>query len=155
MQGTKVTMGAPFYNRVNLPIGLFLLFLTGIGPLLAWRSTSLRSIRRNFILPSIAMGVALVVLLAVGVRPWEAGDDWQATLFSLVTFTLAAGVITAISGGVSAWGFGGGDADGEEPAGFDGAAGAEEYAAVWRVYRPLRHCGDVYRDCGWGVQPVA
>jgi cytochrome c-type biogenesis protein CcmF len=97
VQGTKVTMGAPFYNRVNLPIGLFLLFLTGIGPLLAWRSTSLRSIRRNFILPSIAMGVALVALIAVGVRPWAAGDDWQATLFSLVTFTLAAGVITAIS----------------------------------------------------------
>ncbi len=97
VQGTKVTMGAPFYNRVNLPIGLFLLFLTGIGPLLAWRSTSLRSIRRNFILPSIAMGVALVVLLIVGVRPWEAGDDWQGTLFSLVTFTLAAGVITAIT----------------------------------------------------------
>jgi cytochrome c-type biogenesis protein CcmF len=97
VQGTKVTMGAPFYNRVNLPIGLFLLFLTGIGPLLAWRSTSLRSIRRNFILPSIAMGVALVVLIAVGIRPWAAGDDWQATLFSLVTFTLAAGVITAIS----------------------------------------------------------
>jgi len=97
VQGTKVTMGAPFYNRVNLPIGLFLLFLTGIGPLLAWRSTTLRSIRRNFILPSIAMGVALVVLLLVGVRPWQAGDDWQGTLFSLVTFTLAAGVITAIS----------------------------------------------------------
>jgi cytochrome c-type biogenesis protein CcmF len=96
VQGTKVTMGAPFYNRVNLPIGLFLLFLTGIGPLLAWRSTSLRSIRRNFILPSIAMGVALVVLVFAGVRPWAAGDDWQATLFSLVTFTLAAGVITAI-----------------------------------------------------------
>jgi cytochrome c-type biogenesis protein CcmF len=38
-----------------------------------------------------------VVLLLAGVRPWEAGDDWQATLFSLVTFTLAAGVITAIS----------------------------------------------------------
>jgi cytochrome c-type biogenesis protein CcmF len=97
VQGTKVTMGAPFYNRVNLPIGLFLLFLTGIGPLLAWRSTSLRSIRRNFILPTIAMGVALVMLLLVGVRPWNAGDDWQGTLFSLVTFTLAAGVITAIS----------------------------------------------------------
>jgi cytochrome c-type biogenesis protein CcmF len=97
VQGTKVTMGAPFYNRVNLPIGLFLLFLTGIGPLLAWRSTTLRSIRRNFILPSVAMGVALVVLLIAGVRPWQAGDDWQGTLFSLVTFTLAAGVITAIS----------------------------------------------------------
>ena len=66
-------MGAPFYNRVNLPIGLFLLFLTGIGPLLAWRSTSLRSIRRNFMLPGIAMGVALVVLIAVGRAAVERG----------------------------------------------------------------------------------
>ncbi|HTD96992.1 MAG TPA: heme lyase CcmF/NrfE family subunit [Edaphobacter sp.] len=97
VQGSKVTVGAPFYNRVNLPIGLFLLFLTGIGPLLAWRSTSLRSIRRNFILPTIAMGVALVGLMIAGVRPWNAGDDLEATLFSLVTFTLAAGVITAIA----------------------------------------------------------
>jgi cytochrome c-type biogenesis protein CcmF len=96
VQGSKVTVGAPFYNRVNLPIGLFLLFLTGIGPLLAWRSTSLRSIRRNFILPSIAMVVTFVVVIACGVRPWSAGDDMQAELFSLITFTLSAGVITAI-----------------------------------------------------------
>ena len=96
VQGSKVTVGAPFYNRVNLPIGLFLLFLTGIGPLLAWRSTSLRSIRRNFILPGIAMGVTLLACLVLGVRPWSAGDDMQAELFSLITFSLAAGVSTAI-----------------------------------------------------------
>jgi cytochrome c-type biogenesis protein CcmF len=96
VQGTKTSMNAAYYNKVELPIGIFLLFLTGIGPLLAWRSTSLRSIRRNFVLPGIAMGIALVVLLAAGLRPWRDGDDWQATLFSLVTFTLAAGVITAI-----------------------------------------------------------
>ncbi|WP_263365796.1 heme lyase CcmF/NrfE family subunit [Edaphobacter bradus] len=97
VQGSKVTVGAPFYNRVNLPIGIFLLFLTGIGPLLAWRSTSLRTIRRNFVLPGIAMLAALVVLIAVGVRPWSAGDDMRAEFFSLITFTLAAGVITAIA----------------------------------------------------------
>jgi cytochrome c-type biogenesis protein CcmF len=94
--GSKVTMGAPFYNRVNIPIGLFLLFLTGIGPLLAWRSTSLRSIRRNFILPSIAMAAMAIALMAGGLRPWNDGDDMQSTLFSLVCFTLSAGVITAI-----------------------------------------------------------
>ncbi len=76
VQGSKVTVGAPFYNRVNIPIGLFLLFLTGIGPLLAWRSTSLRSIRRNFVLPVIAMVVAAVGLMIAGVRPWSLrGDD--------------------------------------------------------------------------------
>jgi cytochrome c-type biogenesis protein CcmF len=97
VQGSKVTVGAPFYNRVNIPIGLFLLFLTGIGPLLAWRSTSIRSIRRNFVLPCIAMAVAFVVVIIAGVRPWSAGDDMQSEIFSLVTFTLAAGVITAIA----------------------------------------------------------
>jgi len=97
VQGSKVTVGAPFYNRVNLPIGLFLLFLTGVGPLLAWRATSLRTIRRNFVLPGIAMAVTLVAMLVAGVRPWKAGDDAQAELFSLITFTLAAGVITAIA----------------------------------------------------------
>ena len=107
MQGTKVTVGAPFYNRVNLPIGLFLLFLTGIGPLLAWRSTSLRSIRRNFILPAIAMGVALVVLLAVGVRPWAAGDDMQAHVLFAGDVYAGGGCDYSDCGGVSARGYGG------------------------------------------------
>jgi len=96
VQGSKVTVGAPFYNRVNIPIGLFLLFLTMIGPLLAWRSTSLRSIRRNFILPAVATALTAVVLMLAGVRPWNDGDEMQSTLFSLVTFSLGAGVITAI-----------------------------------------------------------
>jgi cytochrome c-type biogenesis protein CcmF len=96
VQGSKVTVGAPFYNRVNIPIGLFLLFLTGIGPLLAWRSTTLRSIRRNFVLPSIAIAATAIGLMIAGLRPWNDGDDMQSTLFSLVCFALAAGVVTAI-----------------------------------------------------------
>jgi len=94
--GSKVTTGAAYYNRVNIPIGLTLLFLTGLGPLLAWRSTTLRSIRRNFILPSAAMAVTAVVLMIAGVRPWNDGDDMESTFFSLIAFTLSAGVITAI-----------------------------------------------------------
>ena len=96
VQGSKATVGAPFYNRVNLPIGLFLLLLTGVGPLLAWRSTSLRAIRRNFVLPGIAVGLSAIGLMAGGIRPWKAGDDWQAQFFSLLAFSLGAGVITAI-----------------------------------------------------------
>ena len=97
VQGTKTTMGGPYYNRVNIPIGLFLLFLTGVGPLLAWRSTSLRTIRRNFILPCVAFLVALVGLIAGGIHPWADPDSWLATSFSLLAFSLAAGVVTAIS----------------------------------------------------------
>jgi cytochrome c-type biogenesis protein CcmF len=97
VQGDKTAVGAPFYNRVNIPIGLFLLFLTGIGPLLAWRSTSMRSLRRNFLPPVLATAVMAIVLIAFGVRPWNDGDDMQSTFFALVTFSLGAGVITGIA----------------------------------------------------------
>jgi cytochrome c-type biogenesis protein CcmF len=95
--GTKTSVNAPYYNKVELPIGLFLLFLTGIGPILAWRSTSLRSIRKNFVAPGVAMAAAAIGLVIAGVRPWNDGDDALASTFSLITFTLAAGVITAIA----------------------------------------------------------
>src|SRR5438132_1630338 len=48
VRGTKISVGVPFFNLINLPIGLFLLFLTGVGPLLAWRKTSMASLRKNF-----------------------------------------------------------------------------------------------------------
>jgi cytochrome c-type biogenesis protein CcmF len=95
VQGSKVTMGAPFYNRVTVPIGLFLIFLTGVGPLLAWRSTSLRAIRRNFILPCSVILVTAIALMLCGVRPWR-DDDATSGIYALVCFALSAGVITAI-----------------------------------------------------------
>ncbi len=97
VQGAKVTVGAPFYNRVAIPIGLFLLFLTGVGPLLPWRSTSLRAIRRNFIPPSIALWGTVIVCLAVGVRPWKNGVFSSGSFYALVAFSLAAAVFTAVA----------------------------------------------------------
>src|ERR1035441_7251593 len=94
--GNKVTVGAPFYNRVAIPIGLFLLFLTGVGPLLPWRATSLRSIRRNFIVPSIALWGTVIVCLAVGVRPWKDGAFDNGNFYALVAFAISAGVLAAI-----------------------------------------------------------
>ena len=93
VQGNKVTMGAPWYNRVAVPIGLFLLFLTGVGPVLAWRSTSFKSIRKNFVLPVIAGVVTAIGLMIVGVRPWQD----EGAFYSLVCYSLGALVITAIS----------------------------------------------------------
>jgi cytochrome c-type biogenesis protein CcmF len=93
VQGNKVTMGAPWYNRVAIPIGLFLLFLTGVGPVLAWRSTSFKSIRKNFVLPLFAGAATAIILMLVGVRPWQ--DEGM--FYSLVCYSLAALVLTAIS----------------------------------------------------------
>jgi len=95
VQGSKVTMGPPFFNRVAVPVGLALIFLTGIGPLLPWRSTSLRAIRRNFILPCIAIVVTAAALMISGVRPWK-DDDATSSIYALVCFSLSAGVITSI-----------------------------------------------------------
>jgi cytochrome c-type biogenesis protein CcmF len=93
VQGNRVTVGAPWYNRIAIPIGLSLLALMGLGPLLAWRSSSLRSIRRNFVLPSIATIATAAALLAIGERPWRE----QGPLYSFIAFSAAAGVITAIA----------------------------------------------------------
>jgi cytochrome c-type biogenesis protein CcmF len=95
--GNKVTMGAPWYNRVAVPIGLFLLFLTGVGPLLPWRSTSLRSIRRNFIAPVIALWVAVIVALAAGTNPLKDNQFDSGNFYALVAFGLSAAVFTAIA----------------------------------------------------------
>jgi cytochrome c-type biogenesis protein CcmF len=71
VQGTKVTVGPPFFNRVNVPIAMLLLLLTAVGPLLAWRKTSLDSLKRNFLLPTILTVVTAIILIAAGLRPWH------------------------------------------------------------------------------------
>src|SRR3984957_11421047 len=94
--GNKVTVGAPFYNRVAIPIGIFLLLLTGVGPLLPWRAASFRSIRKNFVLPVIAFWVTAIVCLAVGVRPWKDGEFSSGNFYALVAFAVSVSVLTAI-----------------------------------------------------------
>jgi cytochrome c-type biogenesis protein CcmF len=66
--GNKISVGPPFFNKVNVPIALFLLFLTGVGPLLAWRKTSYDALRRNFAWPLAGGLVAGVVAFAFGFR---------------------------------------------------------------------------------------
>jgi len=68
VRGTKMSVGAPFFNRVNIPIAMFLLFLTGVGPLLAWRKTSTESLRKNFGIPLIGGIVVAGIAVAMGLR---------------------------------------------------------------------------------------
>jgi cytochrome c-type biogenesis protein CcmF len=97
VQGNKVTVSAPFYNRVAVPIGVFLLFLTGIGPILAWRSTSIKSIRRNFVIPGIVALVVAIAIIPLGVHPWTIfTTDEQGAFYAWITFAMAGFVLTAI-----------------------------------------------------------
>jgi cytochrome c-type biogenesis protein CcmF len=93
VQGHQVTVGPPFFNNVNIPIGLFLLLLTAIGPLLAWRSTSFESVKRNFAIPAGLAVLTLVALIAGGMRPW---DEW-AKFYSLMAISLSVLVFASIT----------------------------------------------------------
>ncbi len=68
VEGTKISVGGPFFNKVTIPIALFLLFLTGVGPLLAWRKTSYDSLKRNFAWPMAGGIAAGVIALVFGLR---------------------------------------------------------------------------------------
>src|SRR5678815_1858502 len=72
VRGSKITVGPPFFNRVNIPIGLLLLALTGVGPLIAWRKASTANLRRQFTAPVASGLVTLVGLLASGMRDFYA-----------------------------------------------------------------------------------
>src|SRR5213593_2842856 len=84
VQGTKVTVGPPFFNQVNIPLGLALLALTGIGPLIAWRRASLPNLRRQFAVPVTTGGFVGLILLLGGMR-----DGWALMAIALAGFVAA------------------------------------------------------------------
>src|SRR5579864_5923418 len=92
VQGSKVTIGPPFYNNVAIPVTLLLLLLTAVGPLLAWRRTSFESLKRNFMWPSVGALSIGVLMVLLGVRPWKdigyLYSLMSAMLASLVIFTV-------------------------------------------------------------------
>ncbi len=72
VRGSKITVGPPFFNAVNIPLGLLLLLLTGIGPLIAWRRASVANLKRQFVLPTFTGVSTGVLLVAAGMREWHA-----------------------------------------------------------------------------------
>jgi cytochrome c-type biogenesis protein CcmF len=71
--GERITIGPPFFNRWMVPIGLILLVLTGVGPLLAWRKTSISNLKYQFLWPVSAAAVTAALVLFLGVRVWSSG----------------------------------------------------------------------------------
>jgi len=88
VRGTKVSVGAPFFNQVNVPLFLSLIFLMGVGPLIAWRRASAENLRRNFVWP-VAIGIAGAALFwALGIRSALAVLSLTLTVFVAATITL-------------------------------------------------------------------
>lgn len=83
VRGVKITVGPPFFNRVNIPLGLALLALTGIGPLIAWRKASTANLQRQFVGPLVFGAVTALALLGLGIR-----DGWAIASWALAAFVL-------------------------------------------------------------------
>ena len=77
----RLTVGPTFFNKWMLPIGLIMLLLTGIGPLLAWRKSTVRNLVEQFLWPALAGVATAIALYAFGVRVWTSG-----TCFALCAF---------------------------------------------------------------------
>jgi cytochrome c-type biogenesis protein CcmF len=88
VRGEQITVSSPYYNFFLRVFGLPLLLLMGIGPLVAWRRASLRSLGRSFAWPAgIALAVGVVLLLLLG-----AGSSW----IGLLAYTFSAFVLGSI-----------------------------------------------------------
>jgi cytochrome c-type biogenesis protein CcmF len=81
--GERLTVGPPFFNKWMLPIGLVLLALTGVGPLLAWRKSTVSNLVEQFLAPVVFALLVAGALVALGVRVWSSG-----ICFALVAFVL-------------------------------------------------------------------
>jgi cytochrome c-type biogenesis protein CcmF len=66
--GDTISVGAPWFNAVNAPIFIALLFLMGVGPALPWGRASWTTLRERFALPVIVAVAAVAVGLALGLR---------------------------------------------------------------------------------------
>ncbi|MGH7501597.1 MAG: heme lyase CcmF/NrfE family subunit [Longimicrobiales bacterium] len=87
VRGVQVSVGAPFFNRMTVPITLALVFLVGIGPILPWGGGAGERATQRLRAPTVALAVTFAVAFALGLR-----DPWALVAFSFCAFTLVANV---------------------------------------------------------------
>jgi cytochrome c-type biogenesis protein CcmF len=127
-----VTLSGAYYSHIAVPIGVFLLLLTGLGPLLAWRASSFRSIAAEF----CAAGDCVWVTADCADRGGAEAVADEGVFYSLMTFSLAAAVATAVLRSFCAalpWCIG----RRARICWLRCAADAAQHAAVWRIHGSL------------------
>ncbi|HEX7090202.1 MAG TPA: heme lyase CcmF/NrfE family subunit [Longimicrobiales bacterium] len=94
VRGVKVSVGAPFFNRMTVPLCVALLFLVGVGPALPWRGIRAAAAARDLLLPSLGcLAAALGSVLLLGVR-----DAYAALAFGFAAFALLSNAREFVEG---------------------------------------------------------
>jgi len=66
--GKQITLGEPFFNRISVPIGIFLLFVLAVCPIFLWKQTTGKTIQKRAIYPFIIAIFFVIILFVLGVR---------------------------------------------------------------------------------------
>lgn len=83
INGAKITVGAPYFNAVMVPIFLGAIVLMAIGPLVPWRKANAARLQGRLVIPAIAgVGGAVALMLVVGRTHWTAPVALAFALFA-------------------------------------------------------------------------
>jgi cytochrome c-type biogenesis protein CcmF len=93
IRGVKVSVGAPFFNRMTIPLCVALLFLIGVGPVLPWRGGKPGQVRSQLLVPLVALLGALVLSIVLRVP-----SAWAVVAFAFAAFSLTGNVQVFIRG---------------------------------------------------------
>jgi cytochrome c-type biogenesis protein CcmF len=68
LNGDRLTVGAPYFNRMTMPLGFTLLFLMAVAPALPWRKASTELLHKRLLWPAWAATATVVVCVLAGLR---------------------------------------------------------------------------------------
>ncbi|MSP41675.1 MAG: heme lyase CcmF/NrfE family subunit [Deltaproteobacteria bacterium] len=81
--GQQISVGAPYFNTVTVPLFLCLVFLMGVGPMIAWRRASMDNLKRNFLWPATT-----AIVFATFLFVWKVKDFLPLLGFTLLAFVV-------------------------------------------------------------------
>jgi cytochrome c-type biogenesis protein CcmF len=94
ISGAQLSIGGPYFDRVEIPVALALLFLMGVGPQLPWHGASRATLERQFTAPIVAAAAGAVGAILTGTTAFAAVLTYAlgAFVFATVVQEFARGI---------------------------------------------------------------
>jgi cytochrome c-type biogenesis protein CcmF len=88
VRGTKVTVGLPFFNKVEAPILLSMMFVMAVCPMLAWQKSTVKNLKKNFMMPAILAVLGMILMVVLGIQKAWAVIGYGVIILLLITHYL-------------------------------------------------------------------